>query len=282
MNFYQFHIGDYAAHTKHLGLMEDLAYRRMIDLYYTSESPLPLDVDRIARLIGMREHKEEILCVLQDFFTENENGYVSKRCEKEISSYKAKACIAKSNGRLGGRPSKKEPDNNLEKTNDKPSGLFAGFEKEPTHNQEETRSKANQEPITINQEPITRVEATPTALQTQDLPKKIVEKSNGTRLPNDWVLPKSWGDWALAERAEWQPENVRHVADSFRDYWVSAAGKDARKADWEATWRNWVRKEKTFANARASPSTKPSLYEQNRAASERAKALIFGDKNATE
>ncbi len=41
MNYYPFHLGDYAAHTKHLGLLEDLAYRRMIDLYYTTEKPLP-------------------------------------------------------------------------------------------------------------------------------------------------------------------------------------------------------------------------------------------------
>jgi uncharacterized protein YdaU (DUF1376 family) len=41
VNFYSFHIGDYAAHTRHLTPIEDIAYRRMLDLYYTSEKPLP-------------------------------------------------------------------------------------------------------------------------------------------------------------------------------------------------------------------------------------------------
>ena len=40
MNYYPFHIGDYASHTRHLTLMEDLAYRRLLDLYYLHERPL--------------------------------------------------------------------------------------------------------------------------------------------------------------------------------------------------------------------------------------------------
>ena len=46
MNYYPFHLGDYAAHTAHLEPMEDLAYRRMLDAYYLREAPLPRAVDR--------------------------------------------------------------------------------------------------------------------------------------------------------------------------------------------------------------------------------------------
>ena len=38
MNFFPFHIGDYAAHTKHLSLLEDLTYRRLLDLSDINES----------------------------------------------------------------------------------------------------------------------------------------------------------------------------------------------------------------------------------------------------
>ena len=31
-------------------------------------------------------------------------------------------------------------------------------------------------------------------------------------------------------------------AERFRDYWTGKAGKDGRKADWPATWRNWIRR----------------------------------------
>lgn len=59
-----------------------------------------------------------------------------------------------------------------------------------------------------------------------------------SRLSPDWVLPKSWGEWAISMISE---RSVRLEADKFRDYWTSKAGKDAAKLDWEATWRNWVR-----------------------------------------
>jgi len=91
MNYYPFHLGDYAAHTKHLGLLEDLAYRRMIDLYYTTEKPLPNDPENVARLIGMREHSTIVTEVLSDFFLKSEDGYRNKRCDGEIEKYKAKA-----------------------------------------------------------------------------------------------------------------------------------------------------------------------------------------------
>jgi hypothetical protein len=69
------------------------------------------------------------------------------------------------------------------------------------------------------------------------------KKPTGTRLPENWVLPKAWGEWALQERKDWNAETVRSVAEQFADHWHAKAGADARKADWQATWRNWVRRE---------------------------------------
>lgn len=60
----------------------------------------------------------------------------------------------------------------------------------------------------------------------------------GSRLPADWTLPDDWRVWAESERPDL---DVPTVAAGFRDFWVGKAGKDARKADWKATWRNWVR-----------------------------------------
>ncbi|MGH8431263.1 MAG: hypothetical protein ACREUF_12750, partial [Solimonas sp.] len=55
--------------------------------------------------------------------------------------------------------------------------------------------------------------------------------------------PKAWGEWALREQPSWTVEHTRHVAEVFRDHWHAKGGADARKVDWEATWRNWVRRE---------------------------------------
>ena len=60
MHFYSFNIGDYMSHTVHLSLMEDLAYRRCLDIYYLHEKPLPEDIGEVARLIRMPQHKPEV------------------------------------------------------------------------------------------------------------------------------------------------------------------------------------------------------------------------------
>lgn len=96
MNYYSFHIGDYAVHTRHLTLIEDLAYRRLLDLYYTTEQPITLDVEKASKLIGMREHIREVSEILSDFFLKSEDGYRNSRCDKEIGVYKAKADRARS------------------------------------------------------------------------------------------------------------------------------------------------------------------------------------------
>jgi hypothetical protein len=54
MRFYPFHVGDYLSHTRHLSLLEDLAYRRMLDAYYLHEQALVGTPAEIARAIGLR------------------------------------------------------------------------------------------------------------------------------------------------------------------------------------------------------------------------------------
>ena len=84
MNYYPFNVGDYAAHTAHLEPMEDLAYRRLLDLYYLSEKPLPADVQVTARLIRMRSAAVDVEAVLNEFFTLMDDGWRHARCDAEI------------------------------------------------------------------------------------------------------------------------------------------------------------------------------------------------------
>lgn len=134
MNYYQFHIGDYAVHTRHLSLLEDIAYRRLIDWYYTNEKPIPPDPEKAARLIGMQDHVKEVSNILSDFFLKSDAGYINKRCDKEISKYKEKADRAKN---ANSHRWKSETDLKSDKTSD--------ADQLPTN---------NQEPVTNNQEPI--------------------------------------------------------------------------------------------------------------------------------
>ena len=73
-------------------------------------------------------------------------------------------------------------------------------------------------------------------------PPEPSKSKTATRLPDDWVLPKAWGEWALQERADMGEADVRREAEVFADFWRAKAGADAKKLDWQATWRNWVRR----------------------------------------
>ena len=91
MHYYQFNIKDYKSHTGHLDLLEDLAYRRLLDWCYLHERPLPLDETEIARQIGMRSHTECIATVLCEFFTWTDEGYISERVQREIDAVNRKS-----------------------------------------------------------------------------------------------------------------------------------------------------------------------------------------------
>ena len=90
MNYYPFHIGDYASHTRGLSLLEDLAYRRLMDEYYLAERPLNGCSTDVARLIGMAEHEREVAYVLSRYFTETDGDWVHERIENELAAFKNK------------------------------------------------------------------------------------------------------------------------------------------------------------------------------------------------
>lgn len=95
-------------------------------------------------------------------------------------------------------------------------------------------------------------------------------RKSATRLPEEWALPKAWGDWALDERPDMTAEDVRKEGECFADYWHAKAGADARKADWLATWRNWVRRASggggRLAPNRGRPdNSQQAIEERNRA-----------------
>jgi len=116
MHYYQFHIGDYASHTRHLSLLEDLAYRRLLDFYYLHENPIKQR--DIARQIGMRDHEQDVLTVLNEFFLSTDEGFVSPRADKEIEHFHSKveqasrAGKASAERRLNSRLTDVQPTNN--------------------------------------------------------------------------------------------------------------------------------------------------------------------------
>lgn len=120
MNFYPFHIGDYASATRHLTWDEDMAYRRLIDAYYTREAPIPLDLRQAYRLVMATtpEQREAVDVVLFEFFIETPEGWSHGRCDSEIAIYRdksekaSKSAQARWNARRGAGALPTESDGN--------------------------------------------------------------------------------------------------------------------------------------------------------------------------
>lgn len=71
------------------------------------------------------------------------------------------------------------------------------------------------------------------------------------RLPSDWH-PKPLPADLAAVVAPWPSGAIEREMAKFRDWAKSAAGKAGLKSDWDATWRNWLRRrddEGTYRNA---------------------------------
>lgn len=74
----------------------------------------------------------------------------------------------------------------------------------------------------------------------------------GTRLSESWIPTDK--DIAYAESLGMSQEYIALEAEKFRDYWTALPGQRALKLNWEATWRNWVRKDYAKVKRRQRPT----------------------------
>ena len=143
MHYYQFNIGDYKSHTDHLDLLEDLAFRRMMDWCYLHESPLPLDLNVIAKKILMRTHTDSIASVLVEFFLKTEEGYLNKRITSEVEAFKAKSDKARKSAEARWNKVKTQSDSNA---NALPTQSDSNAKHKTLNTKQETLNN-NQEPL---------------------------------------------------------------------------------------------------------------------------------------
>lgn len=218
MHYYQFNIGDYASHTAHLDPLEDLAYRRLLDLYYLSEKPLSLEVDEVARLIRMRSHNDCIAYVLKSFFTQTSKGYINKRADKIISDFKSKSEKAKASANERWDKAKKK-----QSLNDDANALRPDCD-----------SNANQETRNINQETVNSKQDKPAAkplITFSSWIQKLKDAGEDPISADDPIF-----DYALDAGIDMQ--FLRLAWEEFRDRYVA---EDKRYKDWRAVYRKAIR-----------------------------------------
>lgn len=76
--------------------------------------------------------------------------------------------------------------------------------------------------------------------------------ARGTRFSLE-TLPEEWRAFCQADRPDLDPGST---FAQFHDFWIAKPGKDGRKVDWYATWRNWVRNQKRL-NGTGPPANQP-------------------------
>lgn len=193
MHYFQFNIGDYASHTRHLSLMEDLAYRRLLDLYYLRDGQVYGNETEVARQIGMRDHVDDVRQVLIDFFILDVDGkWMQTRCDAEITHFRQKSEKASNAGKASA-----ERRSNVRSTDVQPTN--------------------NQQPITNNQEP-------------KDISCKQ-DKSSDDDLSVDDVI-QAWNELAescdLAKVVKLTEARRKQIKSRIREYsaddWSKAMG----------------------------------------------------------
>ncbi len=91
MHYYQFNIADYRKDTQHLTPMEHYIHRTLLDWLYLDESPLPKDTRKLLRYLRLDNGRlTDVEQVLNDFWTEIEDGWIQSRALQEIEAYKGK------------------------------------------------------------------------------------------------------------------------------------------------------------------------------------------------
>ncbi|MDE2255950.1 MAG: YdaU family protein [Betaproteobacteria bacterium] len=162
MNYYEHHIGDYAAATGHLSLIEDAVYTRMLRRYYLQEAPLPSDWRQVARLVGAHAQDEldAVEAVLAEFFDLQDDGWHQKRADADIARYLEKQSKARASADARWSSKGAQCDRNA--------------------NAMRTQCERN-------------------ALQTPDTSNQQEQKQKGGKPPAltlpDWLPESAWADW---------------------------------------------------------------------------------------
>jgi uncharacterized protein YdaU (DUF1376 family) len=104
VHYYKFEIATWHLHTSHLSLIEEAVYFRLINFYYDTETPIPVETQSVIRRLRLTEYADIVASVLAEFFVLHNDGWHQKHCDQKIIEYHGKAKTNKTNGLKGGRP----------------------------------------------------------------------------------------------------------------------------------------------------------------------------------
>ncbi|WP_375683662.1 YdaU family protein [Bartonella sp. AP281QHHD] len=278
MPWIRFHLYDWISGTDGMTLEQRGAYMTLLVRMYDKKAPIKEDFETLARACNCSQKKFAAIVeylMRNDKLVETDNGLWNTRVEEELKDFSDKkehiSQVRSEAGKKGAQAKNntKQHVNNFAEANNKQNVFFAeanAKQNQAIKNQNKNiykKTKTNvlakkeigSESLETNEqvdEPteVAAVETTSEQITTssdnqppiheqENVPKKAkrAQANRGCRLPTDFEPDY---DFAIAEGLP--PERVKVEIAKFRDYWRSKAGANATKTDWQATWRNWVRK----------------------------------------
>ena len=248
MNFYSFHIGDYASATRHLSWDEDAAYRRLLDVYYTNEKPLPLDERRLFRLVMAQTEpqREAVRIVLAEFFDQGDEGWTNKRadCELELMRDKREKQREKAHKRWA-----------------KPNPVSGNAADMPQHTSEHATAS------------IDDADAMPPIPIPIPIPKD--KRKSASRSPSipDGVSEQVWSDWQALRKAKRAPVTATVIEDARREAGKAGISLDDFLTIWCARGSQGLRAE--WINPRDRPSSAQQSQEPAWRTEQRERNVAF-------
>jgi hypothetical protein len=101
---------------------------------------------------------------------------------------------------------------------------------------------------------------------------RATTSKKGARIPRDFAVTPEMQAWALTEGL---PNPNDHICE-FVDYWTAKAGIGGYKLDWQATFRNWLRRVPQYQNGRSSNGSSNGLSKAKQRVVDSRKAIIAG------
>ena len=206
------YVADYLADTSHLSTVEHGAYLLLIMNYWQRGNGLPandLQLSRIARLTPKEWSK--VKPSLIQFFDEQNGTWTHNRVEHELGKVRDKSAKASNAGRISSQRKASKRSTSVEQT--------------PNHTDTDTDTEEDKEKDKLT----------------------LIPKSRGARLADDFHPDDSCA--RLARELKFTQSQWDTCLAEFRDYWKGVAGAKAVKTDWQATFRNQIRR---FAEMKGS------------------------------
>lgn len=264
MNYYKRHIGDYAAATRHLSLLEHGVYCLLLDVYYTTEKPLPLDTRAVYRLVGARSEEERttVDTILAEYFHTEPDGHHQSRCDEEIAEKQEKSAKNAEIGKKGGRP-KVITDSVIP---DNPNALRLVKTESETVSADETSRNPSHKPLATSQYSLGTSDEVPQSGKPAlpNCPHVLLIDLFGKHLPElPQPKPELWdGKNAENMRARWRwvltakrksgqryATSSEEAQDWFSRFFTYVAGSDflmGRRGDFTCSLQ-WLMKAENFA-----------------------------------